>query len=421
MKILYIDPFAGIAGDMFCAALLHLGVPLDALLAPLKALPLDGYTISTHATVRGAFAATRFEVHQDNPEHDHSHSHSHDHGHGHDHSHDHVGPEAWPGQPDRRWSTIRKMLEDAPIAAGVRRRALAVFAALARAEAKVHGTTVEDVHFHEVGAVDSIVDIVAACAGLEALGVERIISGPPPLSGGEIRGAHGRIPLPAPATLEILSGWPVIAGAHNREEVTPTGAAILAALAEPGSFPAMTVRATGYGAGKWDPKDKANVVRLVLGEARVADSARTVAVLQAQMDDLTGEHLPPLLSALLEAGAVDAYASPVLMKKGRSGLLVTALAPEQASAAVEEALLRHGTTFGVRRTTAQRRVLDRRHETVLTEWGPVRVKLGQLGDEVLHASPEHEDVQARAAAAGVAVPRVYAAAVAAWHTGREDR
>lgn len=417
--LLYIDPFAGIAGDMFCAALLHLGVPLDTLLEPVRALPIGGYTVSTHATTRGAFSATRFEVHKDFPEHDHSHGHSHDHDHG--HSHDHVGPEAWPGQPDRRWSSIRAMLESAPIAPGVRRRALAVFAALAKAEAKVHGTTVEDVHFHEVGAIDSIVDIVAACAGLEALGVDRIISAPPPLSGGEVRGAHGRIPLPAPATLEILSGWPVVAGAHGREEVTPTGAAILAALAEPGSFPAMTVRAIGYGAGRWDPKDKANVVRVVLGAAREADSARRVAVLEAQMDDLTGEHLPPLIDALLAAGAMDAYASPVLMKKGRSGLLVTALAPEQRAPGVEEAMLRHGSTFGVRRTTATRRVLDRRHERVQTPWGAVRIKLGQLDGEELHAAPEHEDVLACAAAAGVAVPRVYAAAVAAWHTAREDR
>lgn len=312
------------------------------------------------------------------------------------------------------------MLTDAPIPAGVRRRALAVFGALARAEASAHGTGIEDVHFHEVGAVDSIVDIVAACAGLELLGVERIVSGPPPLSGGEIRGAHGRIPLPAPATLALLAGWPVRAGAHGREEVTPTGAAILAALAEPGSFPAMVVRASGSGAGKRDPKDKANIVRVVLGEARAADSAREVVVLRAQMDDLTGEHLPPLIAALLAAGALDAYAAPVLMKKGRSGLLVTALATPQGAAGVEEAFLRHGSTFGVRRTTAQRRVLDRRHETVQTPWGPVRVKLGALGEEVLHAAPEHDDVRQIAAEAGVPVPRVYAAAVAAWHTASED-
>jgi uncharacterized protein (TIGR00299 family) protein len=419
--ILYIDPFSGIAGDMFCAALIDLGLDISDLTEPLKALPIDGYTTSTHKTIRGAFAATRFEVLPTDTSTDDSHNHSHSHGAGHDHSHDHVGPEAWPGQPDRRWSTIRKMLEESALSEGIRRRALAVFSALARAEASVHGTTVADVHFHEVGAIDSIVDIVAACAGLERLGVERIVSGPPPLSGGEVRGAHGRIPLPAPATLALLKGWPVRAGVHGREEVTPTGAAILAALAEPGEFPAMTIRATGCGAGKRDPKDKANILRLVLGEAREADSARSVEVLQAQMDDLTGEHLPPLIEALLGAGALDAFAAPVLMKKGRSGLLVTALCEDEAAAAVEEAFLRHGSTFGVRRSTARRRVLDRRHERVETPWGPVRIKLGMLGSEVLHCAPEHEDVRACALAAGVPVPKVYAAAIAAWHTVREDR
>jgi uncharacterized protein (TIGR00299 family) protein len=417
--ILYIDPFAGIAGDMLCAALIDAGVAADDILAPLKTLPLDGYSVSTFTTTRGAFAATRFVVSkEDNTQHhshSHSHSHSHDHSHDHDHGHGGVGPEPWPGQPDRRWSTIRQMLLDAALPDGARRRALAVFEVLARAEATVHGVGIEEVHFHEVGAVDSIVDIVAACVGLDLLGVEKIISGAPPLSAGEVRGAHGRIPLPAPATLVLLEGWPVRPGVPGREEVTPTGAAFLSALASPGEFPAMTVRATGCGAGKRDPADKANVLRVILGEARQADSAREVVVLRAQMDDLTGEHLPPLIEALLGAGAVDAYATAVLMKKGRSGLLVTALCPPSVCRGVEDAFLRHGSTFGVRRHRALRRVLDRHHRSVQTPWGEVRVKVGMSGEEVLHVSPEHDDVAAVARAAGVAVPRVYAAAVSAWH------
>lgn len=311
------------------------------------------------------------------------------------------------------------MLLDAELPERARARALAVFTRLAEAEARVHGMAVEDVAFHEVGAVDSIVDIVSAALLLEQLGVDRLVVSALPVAGGTIRTAHGVTPLPAPATLELLRGWPVVPGPPGREHVTPTGAAIAAALAEPGPMPAMRLLGVGHGAGTRDPADVPNVVRVVLGEESAPSSPEEVVVLEAQMDDLPGEHLPALLEALLAAGALDAFAAQILMKKGRPGLLVQALATPSGSAAVELALLRHGSTFGVRRHTARRRVLDRRHVPVTTPWGEVRIKLGILDGELLRAAPEHEDVAALARAAGVPVPRVYAAAVRAFDA--EDR
>lgn len=432
-RVLYVDAFAGLAGDMLCAALLDLGADLERLRAELALLPLWGYRLEAPRVLRGPFSALRFLVEPLPPEaaplraaapseeqlpHDHDHGHDHGHGHGHAHQHAHLHLDPWPGQPHRSWRQIRAMLEAAPLPERARARALAVFARLAEAEARVHGVAVDEVAFHEVGAVDSIVDITGAALLLEQLGVDRLVASALPMGGGTARTEHGLIPLPAPATLEVLRGWPVVPGPPGREHVTPTGAALVAALAEPGPMPAMIVRGVGHGAGTRDPADLPNVVRVVLGEESAPSSPDRVEVLEAQMDDLSGEHLPPLLTALLEAGALDAFAAPVLMKKGRSGLFVQALATAATAEAVERALLRHGSTFGVRRHSATRRVLDRRHVAVATPWGEVRVKLGLLEGELLHAAPEHEDCLALARAAGVPVPQVHAAALRAFDPER---
>lgn len=425
-RVLYIDAFAGIAGDMLCAALLDLGADLDALRAGLAALPIDGYRLELRSVLRGPFSARRFVVEPALSEplpraddahthaHTYAHTHAHTHDHGHAHAHQHVTLDPWPGQPYRSWREIRALIEQSGLTPRVKARALAVFERLAIAEARVHGVPVDDVGFHEVGAVDSIVDVVGACLLLELHDVGRLVAGPLPMSTGLITTAHGRTPLPAPATLEILRGWPVVPGPPGREHVTPTGAALVAALAEPGPIPAMTVLGVGHGAGTRDPPDLPNVVRVVLGQPTVSSSPEQVAVIEAQMDDLPGEHLPPLIEALLEAGALDAFAAPVLMKKGRTGLWVVALATRAAAPAVERALLRHGSTFGVRRTLADRRVLDRRHENVVTPWGEIRMKLGFLDGDLVQASPEFEDVRAVARAADVPVPQVHAAAVRAF-------
>ncbi len=391
-RTLYVDPVGGIAGDMVCAALIDLGADLSFIESGLAKLPVDGLRVSTSTVKRGVFAATHFLVECTTEHHHH-----------------------------RKWADIQSMLENASLPDRVRSRSLAVFKRIAIAEASVHGIEVADVHFHEVGAWDSIADIVGAALALENLQVDHIIANPPPLATGTIQTAHGNMPLPAPATLKLLEGWPVRTGPHGRECTTPTGAALLAALAKPGSMPSMTIINTGTGAGTRNPEDSPNIIRMVLGEnVDSAGSLTSVEVLEAQVDDLPGEHLPPLISALLDAGAVDAFASPILMKKGRSGLLVTALASKEKVDAVSEAMIRHGSTFGVRRYTAERTVLDRWHETVETTYGSIRVKIGALRGEVLHAAPEFEDVQARAHESGQPAPTIHTAALHAWFKTQEQ-
>jgi uncharacterized protein (TIGR00299 family) protein len=390
MSVLFLDPVGGIAGDMTVAALLDLGADLAVIRKALAQLPVEGIEIDASECKRGPFSARRFTV-----------------------------ACAEPGPHHRHWSDIRKMLTAADLSEGVMDRALRVFQRLAEAEARVHGIAVEEVHFHEVGAWDSIADIVGVAAALDDLGITEIIARPPPLSTGTIQTAHGAMPLPAPATVVLLEGWPVRPGPHGEECTTPTGAAILAALAQPGPMPAMIVRASGMGAGTRDPADRPNVLRAVLGERTADATPTTVHIIEAQMDDMSGEHLPPLIDALLAAGAVDAFARSVLMKKGRTGLLVTALAPEAHIEAVEHAMLRHGTTFGVRRTVAARTVLERWHDTVTTPWGDVRIKVGALDGEILQSAPEYEDVQRIASQAGRPTLEVHAAALAAWRTAED--
>jgi uncharacterized protein (TIGR00299 family) protein len=384
-RTLFVDPVGGIAGDMFTAALIDVGAELSTIQEALTALEIPGLKVHTENVQRGPFSATRFVVECDAEHH-----------------------------PHRTWRTIRSMLKESRLSEGARRRSLAVFEAIASAEAQVHGIPIEEVHFHEVGAWDSIADIVAASVALDQLQVESIHASAPPLSVGTIETAHGTMPLPAPATLCLLEGWPVRTGPTGRECTTPTGAGFLSALATPGSMPAMKLIRTGTGAGTRDTSDRPNVVRVSLGETTAETSASSVIVLEAQMDDLSGEHLPPLIDALLAAGALDATATPVVMKKGRSGLLITALAEPNTAEAVTEALLRHGSTFGVRHTQAERTVLDRWFETVETPWGTVRIKIGALKGEILHASPEYEDVAQIAAASGQPAPHVHSAALTAW-------
>jgi uncharacterized protein (TIGR00299 family) protein len=433
-NVLFLDLFGGAAGDMLVATLLACGVRLEALQAELSKVDLRGYRLRTERVQRGAFAAVRFVVESDGSapatavEHR-GHDHGHDHGHSHDHGHDHGHVAAalglvsapaldptggFPGQPWRTWRQIRALIQQAGLAPRVTERALLAFGLLAEAEARVHGMDVEEVNFHEVGAVDSIVDIVAFCIGLELLDVEVVVASPPPMGSGQVYTAHGWIPIPAPATLECLRGWPVRPGLAGMEQVTPTGAALVAALARPGALPAMTVTTMGYGGGTRNPPELANVIRGVLGRPAIDESAREIEVIEAQMDDLVGEDLPSLIDALLDAGAVDAFATPVLMKKGRPGLLVTALATAATVSAVERAFLAAGSSFGLRRAPARRRVLDRWFERVETPIGSARVKIGAEAGERLQAKPEFEDLRALAAESGRTVREVRAMVMAAY-------
>ena len=430
--VLYIDAFAGIAGDMTVAALLHAGAPLDDVRAELATLPLHGWRARTESVWRGAFAATRFIVEPDGapssgaggpPEagaHDHRHGHAHDHGHEHGHSarsaHAPDGLDAWPGQPSRDWRTIRSMLEAAALHPRVRSRALAAFGVLAEAEARVHGLAVDAVTFHEVGAIDSIIDIVGACAAMECLDIDTIIASPLPMGHGRVHTEHGPLPIPVPAVVELLRGWSVEPSPWAGELVTPTGAALVAGLATCGPLPAMRIQAVGYGAGTRNPGDHANVLRVVIGEG-ASGSATTVVELRAQVDDLPGEGVPLLIEAMFAAGAIDAWVTPIVMKKGRPALLIGALTTPDRRAPVGDALLRNGGTFGYRYETLAREVLARRHVTVPTPWGTVRVKLAERGGEVFHAAPEYEDCAGVARAAGVSLARVMGAALSAWERG----
>jgi len=410
MKILYLDPFSGIAGDMLCAALIDLGADIDAMREVVGKLPLSNFKISAQRTRRGPLSAVKFSVSPANEVGDDLH---------HDLPSQGLQPIDWPGEAHHRtWKEIRSILEESNLPAEVSRRALLVFAKLAEAEGAVHGQAPDSVHFHEVGAIDSIVDIVCACQGLVDLGIDEIICGPLPLGTGSTTTEHGLIPLPAPATVALLSGWPIIAGTVNREEITPTGAALVAALAKPGSLPNMTLVGTGYGAGSANPSDKPNVVRAILGQAPHT-TQDDIHVIESHMDDLTGEHLPPLITALLNAGAVDAFASTVLMKKGRSGLAVTAICKTEAITSVTRALLLHGSTFGVRRYPVVREILDRRFIEVETPYGMVSMKQGLLEGAIVHCTPEFEDVRRLAEETDTPVPVVHTAAISAWHQTKQ--
>jgi len=332
-------------------------------------------------------------------------------------------------------------------------RALAVFRRLAEAEARVHGTTVEKVHFHEVGAVDAIVDIFGVCAGLEILGVDRVVASPLPMGSGSVDAAHGRLPVPVPAVVELMKGFPIrlrqgFGGQAYEEEgelTTPTGAALAVTLADTfGPMPAMVIEKVGYGAGARGmsprPFDRLragsdgrgsngtagrgqvpNVLRLILGREVGGDAAESDSVwlLEANVDDASGETLGAATQALFEAGALDVWLVPATMKKGRPGVVLACLATEGLVAAVEDAIFRETTTFGVRRSAVERTKLAREHVTVETAFGPVRVKVGRRGGKVITASPEYEDCRRVAEERGAAFREVYAAAMEAWRGSAE--
>jgi uncharacterized protein (TIGR00299 family) protein len=437
---LYFDCASGIAGDMTVGALVDLGVPEAVIREALEALPLRGYRVEFVRVMRGGLAGTKFRVHIDAaaehaleaaPPHEH-HDHEH-HGHephGHEH-HDHGGAHAHhhgygvgghgvdSGHRHTHYGAIRQMLLAAPLGGGVRTRALAMFDRLAEVEARLHGVSVEEVAFHEVGAVDSIVDVVGAAAAIDWLRPARVFARRVPLGRGFIQTAHGHLPVPAPATLELLRGVPVEEGGIDGELTTPTGAAVLAAtVAEYGALPPLTVAGVGWGAGDRDLPGRPNLLRVVAGMAEVqaASEAEGYLVIEANIDDMQPEFVPPLIEALLAAGARDAWLVPVLMKKGRPGYLVAAVVEEARRQAVEQVLLTESTTIGLRRHAVARTMLPRQIMEVDTEFGRVPVKVAGEAGRWLNAAPEFEVCRRIATERGVPLKQVYAAAVAAfWH------
>jgi uncharacterized protein (TIGR00299 family) protein len=403
---LHLDCASGLAGDMTLGALIDVGVPVDVIGDALDAIGAGRDRLTVNRVVKAGIAAVDVQVRVGGGSivatgHEHEHEHEHEHGHGHDHDHVHYG-------------AIRAHLESR-LVGGVRARALDMFDRLARAEAKLHGTTVDAVAFHEVGAIDSIVDIVGTAAALDWLAPATVSCAAVAMGHGTLTCAHGVLPVPAPAALEVLTaaGGVMTDGGIAKELCTPTGASILASAVTTWTpAPTGTPVAVGWGAGDFDLADRANVVRAVVIRPATSSAAATWRI-EANVDDMSPELCSHAADAAFAAGALDVWWTPITMKKGRPALMVSAIVPDAARDAVVAALLRETTTIGVRFDPVDRRVLDRRIVTVDTAYGPIRVKLAHDGAVVLNAAPEHDDCVAAATRHGVPLKAVYAAAIAA--------
>ena len=397
-RVAYLDCSSGASGDMLLGALVDLGLSVDALRSELAKLPLKGYRIEAHKVHRSGLHATKVDVVVD-PEP----------GHGHGHGH---GDQP----PHRGLREILDLVDKSALEPAVKDRAARLFRRLAEAEAAVHGTTPEEIHFHEVGAVDSIVDIVGGVLGLSWLRADRIVASPLNVGTGTVSMSHGVFSVPPPATALLVQGVPVY-GAGEGELLTPTGALLVTGHATAyGPLPPLRSEGVGHGAGSRDTPGRPNVLRLIVGEEAGTAPSQKVLVLEAEMDDLSPQLCGPLLEKLFSAGALDVYYTAIQMKKGRPGILVTVIAEPDRREAAEEVLFSEATTLGVRRQEWERTVLDREVVTVETPYGPVGVKVGRRGGRVYNAQPEFDDCQRVATARGVPVKEVWAAAVAAYRT-----
>lgn len=455
MRIAYLDCFAGISGDMFLGALVDAGVPLAVLEEATAALKI-GASLKIETVDRSGISCTKVHVMEDghlaeNQEADvrideqrpqapytqlpetqqlhkggHAHGHAHEvveemEGHAADHSHGH----------GRSLGVIRGLIEAAELAEPVKRTAIRAFELLGQSEAKIHNVGIEEIHFHEVGAVDAIVDIVAASAGIHHLKIGAWHCSPVNVGGGMVECAHGTFPVPAPATADLLRGFPTYSAHVQKELVTPTGAALLRAI-EPvfGQQPAMRVEQIGYGAGTRNPKGFPNVLRMSVGSAEEtidalsrtgSGSTETVTVLETALDDLSPQIIAWVAEAALAAGALDVMLTPVIMKKGRPGTLMTVLCQPAERDALERLIVRETSTLGVRVRQEQRFCLERHPMPVQTVYGEIRIKIGSLGGEILNAAPEFEDCRVAAMKHGVALKEVQQVAIAAYQKNIEAK
>ena len=380
----WLDLAAGASGDMLLGALVDAGVPLEVLAAAVAALPVEAVTLTTEAVTRHGLGATRVHVH------------------------------APASDVHRTWADVRGILADAALPAPVRDGALAVFERLAVAEGRVHRVPADDVHFHEVGALDALADVVGVVAGFEHLGLDRLTASPVALGSGSARGAHGVVPVPGPAVLELLAGVPVLAGPVPAETCTPTGAALLAArVQEWTTLPPMRVTRVGCGAGGRDPEQLPNVVRLVLGEP--ADQPAGGLLLETNVDDLDPRLWPGVLAELLAAGASDAWLTPILMKKGRPAHTLSVLCRPAVVGDVQAVVVATTSTIGMRVQPVQKVALERDQHTVAVLGGRVGVKVARSAGQVVNVSVEFDDVAALAGTLGLPVKEVLRAATAAAH------
>lgn len=378
MKILYADCFSGISGDMFLAALFDLGLSEETVQQELSMLSLAGYEMEIDSGLSGNMRATRVKI------------------------------TAHDQKPCRTWPMVQDLIKKSGISPSATGKALAIFSALAEAEARVHGCTMDEVHFHEVGAVDSIIDIVAAAIGITELGVERVICSPLPLARGWTKCRHGMIPLPAPAVLELLREVPVFGIDLDMELVTPTGAALVKTLAHSfGPFPPMQVIRVGYGAGAGKrPDQRPNLLRLVLGESREITEAQEVEVIETHLDDWSPEGFPFLSEQLFSLGALDVVIVPIQMKKGRPGFLLRVIAELAAAFKIRRAVLTETTAIGLRYRKECRWTLPRRIGLIDTPWGPVQVKRVET-PKGLVIYPEYEDCRRLAKEFHLSLKEVY--------------
>jgi uncharacterized protein (TIGR00299 family) protein len=385
--LLYLDTFSGISGDMMLGLLVDLGVELPAIEAELSGLPISGYRLERRAEQRHGIGGTRVEVICD----------------------------ADASQPARTWSGIDKMLAGSTLAPPVRDMARRIFRRLGEAEALVHQVGLEDVHFHEVGAVDAIVDIVGSAVGLHLLGAGEIHCAPLPLSSGMIRGSHGAMPLPAPATLQLLQGQPVRDAASARELVTPTGAAIAREVARFGSLPEMTIARIGYGVGGWQLDDRPNLLRGILGTRDATDGFErdTVTVIETHLDDSSPEWLGALIDRLMRDGALDAAFTPLHMKKNRPGSGLTVVVRNHDAQRLAQLILRESSAIGVRMHETRRLKLRREPAGVQTACGAATVTLIYQGERLLRIAPEYESCRQLAETSGRPLPEIYRVVTAA--------
>ena len=416
MKTLYLDLSSGISGDMFIAALIDLGVDARQLEQELLKLRIEGYHLHVSRGRRASLEGVKFDVHLAGQHHHeaqpHTHTHNHSHAHGHAHAHEH----------GRNFTEIRQLIAASQLSDWVQQKSVAIFQRLATVEGKIHGVPPEQVSFHEVGAVDSIVDIIGACIGLELLGKPRVLASTVVEGTGWIDCAHGRLPIPAPATLAILGarGIPLSQCDEPNELVTPTGAVLLAEFVEAfGPMREVVAEKIGYGLGTRDNPRRPNALRAILGVASGKAGAHdwetdTIMVLETNLDDINAEILGNFMEKALAAGALDVFHTAIQMKKNRPGVLLTVLCAEVEADKFSELLMRETSAFGVRRYTAERRKLRREFVTVQTAYGSVTVKVGQLDGKVLQAAPEFESCKKLADQASVPIKEIYAAALRAF-------
>jgi uncharacterized protein (TIGR00299 family) protein len=392
MKQAYLDCFSGISGDMFVGALLDLGLPLERLFAELKKIPLGFYEFKRTRALRGHLVGTRVEIRV-------------------------------PGkQPSRKLRDIEALISESELSAGVKERALKVFSRLAEAEGKLHNMPPEQVHFHEVGAVDAILDIVGTCIGLEFLEISHLTCSPVNVGSGCVQAAHGSLPVPAPASLELLKDLPIYSSGVDGELVTPTGAALISTLATGfGPIPPMRVERIGYGAGAREIPGHPNLARLLLGESaepvRVREGApgdEVVSVIEANVDDMSPQLYGYFIDQALAAGALDVTCTPIQMKKDRPGILLSVLCTPEKGDVLAQMLFEQTTTIGVRIYEARRKVLDRELVSISTPYGTVKVKVAKRDGKVLNVAPEYEDCQRLATEKGVPLKQVMIAAQASY-------